>query len=89
MYFVCDASLTTMASGGKTPVAFLQELGMKTHTTPEYNLIQNELGSNNVRTFIYELVVDEHRVEGSGNSKKLAKHSVAYNMLQLLMSDRS
>uniref|UniRef100_A0A146MGP0 Interferon-inducible double stranded RNA-dependent protein kinase activator A A n=1 Tax=Lygus hesperus TaxID=30085 RepID=A0A146MGP0_LYGHE len=67
----------------KTPVTILQELLMKKHMVPNYNLILNGVGTHEP-IFKYEVSADGYKAVGSGKSKKEAKHDAAHQMLQVM-----
>ncbi|KAK7066089.1 RISC-loading complex subunit tarbp2 [Halocaridina rubra] len=68
----------------KTPVSLLQELCMRRGISPKYDLLQIE-GAVHEPTFVYRVTVDEFAANGSGHSKKKAKHSAAKAMLDIII----
>ena len=65
----------------KTPVSILQEIYVAEGITPRYDLIQIE-GKVHEPTFKFRVTVGEIVALGSGNSKKIAKHEAARNILR-------
>jgi len=65
----------------KTPVSILQEIYVAKWVTPRYDLIQIE-GKVHEPTFKFRVTVGEIVALGSGNSKKIAKHEAARNILR-------
>lgn len=64
----------------KTPVSLLQELCMRRGISPKYDLLQIE-GAVHEPTFVYRVTVGEFSANGSGQSKKKAKHAAAKAIL--------
>lgn len=64
----------------KTPVSLLQELCMRRGISPKYDLLQIE-GAVHEPTFVYRVTVGEFAANGSGQSKKKAKHAAAKAVL--------
>ena len=65
----------------KTPVSILQEIYIAEGITPKYDLVQIE-GKVHEPTFKFRVTVGEIVALGSGNSKKIAKHEAARNILR-------
>ena len=65
----------------KNPVSILQEIYVAEGITPRYDLIQIE-GKVHEPTFKFRVTVGEIVALGSGNSKKIAKHEAARNILR-------
>uniref|UniRef100_A0A2P2HWH3 RISC-loading complex subunit tarbp2-like n=1 Tax=Hirondellea gigas TaxID=1518452 RepID=A0A2P2HWH3_9CRUS len=68
----------------KTPVSLLQELCMRRGISPKYDLLQIE-GAVHEPTFVYRVTVGEFTANGSGQSKKKAKHSAAKAVLDIII----
>lgn len=67
-------------SSVKTPISLLQEICMKCHMQPVYEVISAE-GEIHEPTFVYKVTVGEIESIGKGTSKKRAKHNAAYAVL--------
>ena len=65
----------------ETPVSLLNQLCTQNDLTPEYNLIARE-GRVHAPVFTYQVTLLEISEEGSGQSKKKAKHIAARQMLK-------
>lgn len=70
----------------KTPISLLQEACLRKATTPLYELISTE-GQVHEPTFMYRVTVDKYMGNGSGKSKKTARHLAAKGVLQELIRD--
>ncbi|XP_042873525.1 interferon-inducible double-stranded RNA-dependent protein kinase activator A homolog isoform X3 [Penaeus japonicus] len=68
----------------KTPVSLLQELCMRRGISPKYDLLQIE-GAVHEPTFVYRVTVGEFAANGSGQSKKKAKHAAAKAVLDIII----
>ena len=68
----------------KTPVSLLQELCMRRGISPKYDLLQIE-GAVHEPTFVYRVTVGEFTANGSGQSKKKAKHAAAKAVLDIII----
>ncbi|KAA0189583.1 hypothetical protein HAZT_HAZT001844 [Hyalella azteca] len=68
----------------KTPVSLLQELCMRRGISPKYDLLQIE-GAVHEPTFVYRVTVGEFIANGSGQSKKKAKHAAAKAVLDIII----
>lgn len=64
----------------KTPVSLLQELCMRRGISPKYDLLQIE-GAVHEPTFVFRVTVGEFSANGSGQSKKKARHAAAKAVL--------
>jgi len=72
----------------KTPVSLLQELCMRRGISPKYDLLQIE-GAVHEPTFVYRVTVGEFTANGSGQSKKKAKHAAAKAVLDIIIHGNS
>ncbi|XP_018015660.1 RISC-loading complex subunit tarbp2 [Hyalella azteca] len=81
-----QASVDTLAASlpCKTPVSLLQELCMRRGISPKYDLLQIE-GAVHEPTFVYRVTVGEFIANGSGQSKKKAKHAAAKAVLDIII----
>jgi len=70
-----------LTMGNKTPVTILQETLQKTKQTPHYELIYNGVGTNDP-LFMFRVCAEGLTAEGSGKSKKEAKHNAAREFLR-------
>nr|XP_034191620.1 RISC-loading complex subunit TARBP2-like isoform X1 [Osmia lignaria] len=71
----------------KTPVSILQEMMVKKHTVPNYELIHDG-GGTHMNTFTYQVTCDGLSATGTGRSKKDAKHEAAKAMLETIAAHR-
>ncbi|XP_053989742.1 RISC-loading complex subunit TARBP2-like [Hylaeus volcanicus] len=71
----------------KTPVSILQEMMVKKQTVPDYELIHDG-GGTHINTFTYKVTCDGLSANGTGRSKKDAKHEAANAMLQAIAAHR-
>jgi dsRNA-specific ribonuclease len=67
-----------------TPASVLQAICITLDQPPDFQLLSAE-GVVHAPTFIYRVTVGDLQAQGSGNSKKKAKHSAALCMLKLLL----
>ncbi|KAG7157791.1 RISC-loading complex subunit tarbp2-like, partial [Homarus americanus] len=65
-------------------VSLLQELCMRRGISPKYDLLQIE-GAVHEPTFVYRVTVGEFAANGSGQSKKKAKHAAAKAVLDIII----
>ncbi|RXG52294.1 Interferon-inducible double-stranded RNA-dependent protein kinase activator A-like protein A [Armadillidium vulgare] len=72
----------------KTPVSLLQELCMRRGISPKYDLLQIE-GPVHEPTFVYRVTVGEFAANGSGQTKKKAKHAAAKAVLDIIIQGGS
>ncbi|XP_024085945.1 uncharacterized protein LOC106668550 isoform X1 [Cimex lectularius] len=72
----------------KTPVTLLQELLLKRHVVPNFELIHNGVGTHQP-TFKFQVSAIGKIAFGNGKSKKEAKHDAARNFLLILKSEDS
>ncbi|CAG0888115.1 unnamed protein product [Cyprideis torosa] len=84
---VCPPPSGGGAGPPKTPVSLLQELCVRRHLTPVYDLVQVE-GSVHEPSFQYRVTVGELQEYGQGPSKKKAKHAAAKAILDKLWKDQ-
>lgn len=68
----------------ETPVSLLNQVCSKNDIVPSYNLIARE-GRVHAPVFTYKVELEGINVEGSGQSKKKAKHVAAKLMLKALL----
>jgi dsRNA-specific ribonuclease len=64
----------------KTPISLLQEICMKCHIQPIYEVLSTE-GQIHEPTFVYKVSVGDINAVGKGTSKKRAKHTAALSIL--------
>lgn len=64
----------------KTPISLLQEICMKCHIQPIYEVLTTE-GQIHDPTFVYKVSVGDVNAIGKGTSKKRAKHTAALAIL--------
>ena len=76
-----SANIDAGKSGAKTPISLLQEACLKRKLTPVYELISTE-GQVHEPVFTYCCMVEGIKGQGSGKSKKTAKHLAALGILQ-------
>lgn len=67
-----------------TPTSVLQAFCLNLGQVPDFQLLSAE-GVVHAPTFIYRVNIGDLQAQGSGNSKKKAKHSAALCMLKLLL----
>ena len=68
------------SSNAKTPISLLQEICMKCHIQPLYEVLTTE-GQIHEPTFVYKVTVGDISSIGKGTSKKRAKHTAALSIL--------
>ncbi|XP_043261737.1 interferon-inducible double-stranded RNA-dependent protein kinase activator A-like [Colletes gigas] len=71
----------------KTPISILQEMMVKKQIVPDYQLIHDG-GGTHINTFVYKVTCDGLTANGTGRSKKDAKHQAAKAMLQTIAAHR-
>nr|XP_033322694.1 interferon-inducible double-stranded RNA-dependent protein kinase activator A homolog [Megalopta genalis] len=71
----------------KTPVSILQEMMVKQQSVPDYQLIHDG-GGTHMNTFTYQVTCDGLTANGTGRSKKDAKHEAAKAMLETIATHR-
>lgn len=71
---------TCVNSSVKTPVSLLQEICMKCHIQPIYEVLAAE-GQIHEPTFVFKVIVGDISAVGKGSSKKRAKHAAALSVL--------
>ena len=69
-----------------TPVSLLNIICTQNEVTPVYNLIAKE-GRVHAPVFTYQIQLMDMTEEGSGQSKKKAKHIAARNMLKRMLAE--
>jgi len=78
------AAEVATAVPSKTPISLLQELCARRGITPKYDLLSIE-GAVHEPTFVYRVSVGELVSNGTGQSKKKAKHAAAKAVLDKLL----
>lgn len=71
----------------KTPVSILQEMMVKKQIVPDYELVHDG-GGTHINTFTYKVTCDGLSANGTGRSKKDAKHEAAKAMLEAIAVDK-
>ncbi|KAF7487757.1 Interferon-inducible double-stranded RNA-dependent protein kinase activator A -like protein A [Sarcoptes scabiei] len=69
-----------------TPISLLHLICIHNNTKVDYVLLSRE-GQVHMPTFTYQVQVNDHCEEASGQSKKKAKHLAAKKMIESLMND--
>ncbi|KOC62095.1 Interferon-inducible double stranded RNA-dependent protein kinase activator A [Habropoda laboriosa] len=72
----------------KTPVSILQEMMVKEHIVPKYELVHDG-GGTHMNTFIYRVTCGSMYANGTGRSKKDAKHEAAKALLEIIVANRN
>ncbi|CAF0792430.1 unnamed protein product [Didymodactylos carnosus] len=76
-----DKPITDLAM--KTPISFLQEICFRIHSTPNYSVCPSEEHNfSNEPLFLYRVTIDDLIAFGKGSSKKRAKHTAAWSMIE-------
>jgi len=79
---------TRLCASNKSPVAIINEYAINRHLVPDYKLIHDGTLLTMV-SFKYILTLENLVAVGEGSSKKIAKHSAAFNLLKKMFKDES
>lgn len=88
LFFVYNPGHSLVIMTNETPVSLLNQICSKNDIVPSYNLIARE-GRVHAPVFTYKVELVGINVEGSGQSKKKAKHVAAKLMLKELVKGDS